>query len=48
MENETEIYDDPICDECYKCKYFHDDYSNCQGAEEVCFEFIKDSYYNKN
>lgn len=37
------------CDYCFECKYFLDDYWNCQGDIEPCWEFIpkKDSKYKK-
>lgn len=28
------------CDYCFECKYFLDDYWNCQGDIEPCFEFL--------
>lgn len=27
------------CEYCFECKYFLDDYWNCQGDIEPCFEF---------
>ena len=37
------------CEYCFECKYFLDDYWNCQGAIEPCFEFLpkKGSKYKK-
>jgi len=37
------------CEYCFECKYFLDDYWNCQGDIEPCFEFSpkKDSKYRK-
>ena len=28
------------CDDCYKCRYFLDEYWNCQGEKEPCYEFV--------
>ena len=37
------------CDYCFECKYFLDDYWNCQGELEPCFEFLpkKSSKFKK-
>lgn len=29
-----------VCDECYNCAYYLDDYWNCTGDGEPCHEYI--------
>ena len=38
------IPEEDACDECLRCRYFLDDYWECQGQKEPCHEFVLSIY----